>query len=98
MVRPELGPCAPEKRCFLVSVSIACGADFAARTLAKGSVTVDGVSLTVAELRRDGFTVALVPHTLQLTTLGQRKPGDAVNLEADMIGQWVLRAAEQRRG
>lgn len=80
-----------------VRLTVACGADFAARTLPKGSVTVDGVSLTVAELGRERFTVALVPHTLRLTTLGERKPGDAVNLEADMIGQWVLRAVDRQR-
>jgi riboflavin synthase alpha subunit len=73
-------------------LSVECGPDFAARTLPKGSVTVDGVSLTVAELGADRFTVALVPHTLALTTLGQRRAGELVNLEPDMLGQWVLRA------
>jgi riboflavin synthase alpha subunit len=78
-------------------MTIACGEDFATRTLSKGSVTVEGVSLTVAELTHDALTVALVPHTLKLTTLGERRPGDLVNLEPDMIGQWVLRAAERPR-
>jgi riboflavin synthase alpha subunit len=77
-------------------LTIECGADFAARTLPKGSVAVDGVSLTVAELGRDRFTVALVPHTLALTLLGERRPGDLVNLEPDMLGQWVLRAVATR--
>lgn len=77
-------------------LTVECGPDFAARTLPKGSVAVDGVSLTVAGLGSDHFTVALVPHTLQVTTLGQRRTGDLVNLEPDQIGQWVLRALERR--
>jgi riboflavin synthase len=75
---------------------IECGADFAARTLPKGSVAVEGVSLTVAELQRDRFAVALVPHTLERTTLRDLRPGDVVNLEPDLIGQWVLRAVASR--
>lgn len=77
-------------------LTVECGPDFAARTLPKGSVAVDGVSLTVAQLGEDRFTVALVPHTLQVTTLGRRRPGDAVNLEPDQVGQWVLRALQAR--
>ena len=73
-------------------LTVGCGSAFAAQCLQKGSVTVDGVSLTVAALSAESFTVALVPHTLQLTTLGKRRVGDPVNLEPDMIGQWVLRA------
>jgi riboflavin synthase len=57
----------------------------------KGSVTVAGVSLTVAELHDDGFAVAIVPHTMQVTTLGSLAPGDPVNLEADMIARYVER-------
>ena len=57
----------------------------------KGSVTVAGVSLTVAELHDDGFAVAIVPHTMQVTTLGNLAPGDPVNLEADMIARYVER-------
>jgi riboflavin synthase len=57
----------------------------------KGSVTVSGVSLTIAELSADAFAVALVPHTLAQTTLGELEPGDEVNLEADVIGKYVER-------
>ncbi len=78
-------------------LTVGCGGAFARRCLPKGSVTVQGVSLTVAALGEDTFTVALVPHTLERTTLGDLESGDAVNLEADMIGQWVLRAVEQTR-
>jgi riboflavin synthase len=57
----------------------------------KGSVTVAGVSLTIAELHDDGFAVAIVPHTLQVTTFGTLAVGDRVNLEADMIARYVER-------
>jgi riboflavin synthase len=57
----------------------------------KGSIAVDGVSLTIAALDDDGFTVALVPHTLAATTLGDRRPGDDVNLEADVLAKYVER-------
>ncbi len=55
----------------------------------KGSVAVDGVSLTVVNVERGRFSVALVPHTLDVTTLGIRQPGDSVNLETDILGKYV---------
>jgi riboflavin synthase len=74
----------------------------------KGSIAVDGVSLTVAALGRGAFTVALIPYTLQGTTLGDTRPGDLVNLEADVLAKYVerllgaapsrLRAVRPRRG
>lgn len=60
----------------------------------KGSVTVDGISLTVAKVQRDGFEIAVIPHTLQMTTLGLRKPGDTVNLEVDVLAKYVERLLE----
>ncbi len=57
----------------------------------KGSVTVDGVSLTVAGLTDDGFEVALIPHSLAVTTLGLRKAGETVNLEVDVLAKYVER-------
>ena len=57
----------------------------------KGSITVDGVSLTVASLTDRGLTVALIPHTLEVTTLGLRQPGDSVNLEMDVLAKYVER-------
>jgi riboflavin synthase len=57
----------------------------------KGSITVDGVSLTVAEVLDDGFAVAVIPHTLAVTTLGAKAPGDGVNLEVDVIAKYVER-------
>jgi len=55
----------------------------------KGSITVDGVSLTVAAVDDEGFAVALVPHTLEVTTLGALEPGEAVNLEVDVLAKYV---------
>jgi riboflavin synthase len=57
----------------------------------KGSIAVDGVSLTVAALDDRGFAVALVPHTLEVTTLGRLQPGDRVNLEVDILAKYVER-------
>ena len=57
----------------------------------KGSITVDGVSLTVAALADDAFAVALVPHTLEATTLSDLQPGQAVNLEVDVLAKYVER-------
>jgi len=60
----------------------------------KGSITVDGVSLTIAALHDDGVTIALIPHTLSVTTLGAARPGDPVNLEVDVIARYVERLME----
>jgi riboflavin synthase len=60
----------------------------------KGSITVDGVSLTVAERHADGVTIALIPHTLAATTLGSAGPEDPVNLEIDVIARYVERLME----
>ena len=62
----------------------------------KGSIAVDGVSLTVAALDGDGFEVALIPHTLTVTTLGGLGPGDVVNLEGDVLGKVVERLVAAR--
>jgi riboflavin synthase len=62
----------------------------------KGSIAVEGVSLTVAAFDCDGFEVALIPHTLAVTTLGSLEPGAGVNLEADVLGKVVERLVEAR--
>jgi riboflavin synthase len=63
----------------------------------KGSVAVDGVSLTVASLGDDGFAVALIPYTLEHTTLGGAAPGDLVNVEVDVVAKYVERLMGTRR-
>ena len=61
----------------------------------KGSVAVDGVSLTVVDVDGEGFGVAVIPHTADVTTLGRRRPGDPVNLEFDVIAKYVERLLGQ---
>jgi riboflavin synthase alpha subunit len=74
-----------------VRVWVDAGEDVLRYCVEKGSVGVDGVSLTVAALDDAGFAVALVPHTLEVTTLGRLEPGDEVNLEADVLAKYVER-------
>ncbi len=62
----------------------------------KGSITVDGCSLTVVAALDDGFTVAVIPHTAAVTTLGRRGPGDRVNLEVDLVAKYVERLLSKR--
>jgi riboflavin synthase len=70
--------------------------DLAVFLVEKGSVTVDGVSLTVSALLPDRFEVALIPHTLEVTTLSRLTPGDRVNLEVDVLGKYVQRILAAR--
>lgn len=65
--------------------------EFAKYVVEKGSISIDGVSLTVVEAGRDFVSVALIPHTALVTTLGVRKVGDSVNLEFDIVAKYVLR-------
>ena len=63
----------------------------------KGSITIDGISLTVAAVHPDGFSVAVIPHTTEVTTLGHKGPGDLVNLEIDVIAKYVESLLEGHR-
>jgi riboflavin synthase len=63
--------------------------------VAKGSISVDGVSLTVVDLTDEGFTVAVIPHTAEVTTLGTCGPGDRVNLEFDLIAKYVAESVRR---
>jgi riboflavin synthase len=66
--------------------------------VAKGSIAIDGISLTVAELGPDSFTLWIIPHTREVTNLRTRKPGDRVNLEYDLLAKYVERMLEARSG
>ena len=81
-----------------VRLFIDCGPEVADCLVEKGSVAIDGVSLTVVGVSEQGFDVALIPHTLAETTLGERSPGDLVNLEADVLGKYVKRSVERILG
>lgn len=63
----------------------------------KGSITIDGTSLTVAAVHDDGFSVAIIPHTAAVTTLGHKGPGDPVNIELDVIAKYVESLLEGHR-
>jgi len=73
-------------------------ADLAALMAPKGSVAIDGVSLTLAEISVDRFSVGLIPTTLAETTLGELSPGDSVNVEADIIGKYVVAFLKRMTG
>jgi riboflavin synthase len=77
----------PSEHWELVEISLP--ADLERYLVAKGSITVDGISLTLVEVGADRFTVSLIPETLARTTLGFKQPGDVVNLEVDVIAKYV---------
>jgi riboflavin synthase len=82
-----------------VTVWFRCPPELAAQMVSKGSVAVDGVSLTLVDVAADRFSVALIPHTLAHTTLGFKGPGDAVNLETDLLAKYVWKClSQQNRG
>ena len=78
-----------------VRLHVASSRAFADLLVEKGSVAIDGVSLTVVDVVADGFEVALIPHTLEVTTLGRLEEGSRVNLEADVLGKYVKRYLER---
>ncbi|MEW1926582.1 riboflavin synthase [Streptomyces sp. NPDC088360] len=84
----------PSENWEIVKVSLP--ADLARYVVEKGSITVDGVSLTVVDAGPDYFTISLIPTTLALTTLGIKQPGDPVNLEVDIIAKYVERMLGDR--
>ena len=78
-----------------VQLFVACSREFAGYLVGKGSVAIEGVSLTVVGVGDDGFDVALIPHTLAVTTLSSLRGGEHVNLEADVLGKYVKRYLER---
>lgn len=84
----------PSENWEIVKVSLP--AELTRYVVEKGSITVDGVSLTVVDAGPDYFTISLIPTTLALTTLGHKQPGDPVNLEVDVIAKYVERLLGHR--
>jgi riboflavin synthase len=72
-----------------IMMKISAPNDILRYIIKKGSITVDGVGLTVVEVLRDGFTIVIIPHTSMITTLNLKKAGDTVNIEADIIGKYI---------
>ncbi len=81
---------------FARLVRIACGPGVLRYVVEKGSIAIDGVSLTVASVHDSGFTVSLIPETLERTTLGDAAPGRVVNLEVDVLAKYVEKLAVRR--
>jgi riboflavin synthase len=81
-----------------VRFAVDCDPEFAALLVPKGSIAIDGVSLTLVQVGVAGFDVALIPHTLAATNLADRQPGDRVNLEADVLGKYVQKYLERIHG
>ena len=75
-------------------VEVSLPTDLATYVVDKGSITVDGVSLTVVTVADDRFTVSLIPETLARTTLGRKQPGDLVNLEVDVVAKHVAKQVD----
>ena len=84
----------PSEHWELVTISVP--AELERYLVAKGSITVDGISLTVVDVADGAFTVSLIPETLARTTLGFKQPGDVVNLEADVIAKYVEKMVGDR--
>jgi riboflavin synthase len=80
-----------------VMMTFACPPELSAQMVSKGSVAVDGVSLTLVDVAPGRFSVALIPHTLALTTLGFKRRGDRVNLETDLFGKYVQKHLEAQQ-
>ncbi|MBL7054293.1 riboflavin synthase [Candidatus Woesearchaeota archaeon] len=62
----------------------------------KGSIGVEGISLTIADIKENKFAIALIPHTLKITTLGIKEKGDKVNIEIDYLGKWIKKIVEEK--
>ena len=73
-------------------------AEIASELVPKGSVTVDGISLTVVDVLTDGFTLVIIPHTARETTIDSKGPGSEVNIETDIIGKYVYRFLRKQKG
>ncbi|MCQ9133175.1 MULTISPECIES: riboflavin synthase [Streptomyces] len=86
----------PSENWEIVKISLPDG--LARYVVEKGSITVDGISLTVVDAGADHFTVSLIPTTLALTTLGLKQPGDPVNLEVDIVAKYVERLLASTQG
>ena len=81
-----------------IQFSVRLPREHARYLVAKGSVALDGVSLTVNTVSEDGFTVNIIPHTAEKTTLNEKRPGEVVNIETDILGKYVERLLQGRKG
>lgn len=80
-----------------VSIEVAFPEEYSALVVEKGSVALDGISLTAGKTGKDSVTVYIIPHTLKMTTLGLKRIGEEVNIEFDIIGKYVANMTGRRR-
>ena len=79
-----------EKQINQVQIWIKVPKELSKYVIKKGSITVDGISLTIVDKLKDQFSVSIIPHTMQVTNLGYKKIGDKVNIETDILGKYIL--------
>ncbi len=79
-----------EKQINQVQIWIKIPKELSKYVIKKGSITVDGISLTIVDKLKDQFSVSIIPHTMQVTNLGYKKIGDKVNIETDILGKYIL--------
>ncbi len=84
-----------EKKAHESIMEIAVSSELPKLMITKGSIAVDGISLTLVDVRKDRFSVALIPYSLEHTTLGLKTKGQSVNIELDIIGKWVTKLVGQ---
>lgn len=82
----------------VIKIMIGAGEEITRYLVEKGSVAVDGISLTVVDVLSKGFSVVIIPHTAQLTTIGFKGPGDKVNIEVDILGKYVSKFLNKGKG
>lgn len=87
-----------ERLAEAVVIRISASSEIMRYVVEKGSVAIDGISLTIASEDEQGFIISVIPHTYEMTTLSLKKPGDSVNLEADIIGKYVEKFVNARKG
>lgn len=79
-----------EKQINQVQIWIKIPKELSKHVIKKGSITIDGISLTIVDKLKDQFSVSIIPHTMQVTNLGYKKIGDKVNIETDILGKYIL--------
>ncbi|MGI0065665.1 MAG: riboflavin synthase, partial [Nitrosotalea sp.] len=79
-----------EKQIQQVQIWIKISQELSKYIIKKGSITIDGISLTVVDALKDHFSVSIIPHTMQITNLHYKKIGDKVNIETDILGKYIL--------
>ena len=82
----------------MLKIVITAGEDITRFLVEKGSVAVDGISLTVVDVLPKGFSIVIIPHTAALTTIGYKGPGDTVNIEVDILGKYVSKFLHKGKG